>query len=60
MSINLVAHGNMKHEESTIHSVNGKRCGDIVRAQVSRMEESMEHRVYECGGCKRKWKFGAS
>lgn len=60
MNKNMVANGEMKNEESTIHSLRGNRCGDIVRAQVSLMEDSMGHRVYECGGCKQKWKFGMS
>lgn len=59
MSKNIVANGDMKHEESTIHQDGGKRCGDIVKTQVSRIEESLGHRVYTCTGCKKKWKFGA-
>jgi hypothetical protein len=55
---NAIANGDMKNEESTFHHVGGKRCGDIVRVDISRLEEIMGHRVYTCTGCKAKWKFG--
>tara|TARA_R110001592_G_scaffold209888_15_gene461227 strand:- start:1164 stop:1349 length:186 start_codon:yes stop_codon:yes gene_type:complete len=60
MSKNIVAHGNMKHEESTIHQSKDVRCGNILKVQVSRLEDSLGHRVYKCDGCDAKWKFGVN
>jgi hypothetical protein len=57
---NIVANGNMIHEESTIHRVKGKRCGDILSSPVSRLENGLGHRAYQCNGCGSKWKFGVS
>tara|TARA_Y100001934_G_C12336031_1_gene767637 strand:+ start:372 stop:581 length:210 start_codon:yes stop_codon:yes gene_type:complete len=56
----IVANGNMTHEESTVHRVKRKRCGDILSVPVSRLENGLGHRVYQCNGCGTKWKFGAS
>ena len=48
----------MKNEEQTICRENGKRCGNIFRLDVSRMEEHLGHRKYQCDKCKKTWKFG--
>lgn len=58
MKRNIVANGNMTSEENTIHKKNGKRCGDILSKEPSRLEKSFGHRIYECNGCSSKWKFG--
>lgn len=56
----IVANGNMIHEESTLHKVKGMRCGDILSVPASRLESGLGHRIYQCNGCDSKWKFGAS
>lgn len=55
-----VANGDMIYEESTFHRVRGQRCGDILSVPVSRLENGLGHRAYQCSGCGKKWKFGTS
>ena len=55
---NIIAHGKaMNSETNTIHQVNGKRCGNILRTVESRLEASLGHRIYACDNCHSKWKF---
>jgi len=56
----VVARGTMTSEENTLHDVGGKRCGNILSIEASRLETSLGHRIYQCDGCDSKWKFGAS
>lgn len=55
---NIIAIGNtMNSETNTIHQVKGERCGNILRTEESRLEQSLWHRIYECDHCHSRWKF---
>lgn len=58
---NGVAGKDMQKEEQTICRLknNGKEeCrGGLMLAPVSRLEESLGHRVYQCDKCKSRYKF---
>lgn len=50
----------MQSEEQTLCRLktNGTECrGGLFKAQISRLEESLGHRVYQCDKCNEKYKF---
>lgn len=57
---NGVSGKHMQSEEQTLCrlKINGTECrGGLFKAQISRLEESLGHRVYQCDKCNEKYKF---